>query len=111
MIILDNQCLGIVRQQQVLFRRNRFSELDLSDNPAFLYLAADFGIPDLCSKSPGQVEGAIRDCLDCDGPYLLHVQIEAADNVWPIVAPGASNDQMLESSPYRTTQQTQGATQ
>ena len=111
MIILDNQCLGMVRQQQELFYRNRYSEIDLSDNPDFLQLAAAFGIPGRSIKSPDQIEGAVRDCLDFDGPYLLHVQIEAADNVWPIVAPGASNDQMLESSPYRTTQQTQGATQ
>ena len=32
-IVLDNRCLGMVRQQQELFYNNRESEIDLSDNP------------------------------------------------------------------------------
>ena len=44
-VVLDNQCLGMVRQWQELFAEERYSEVDLSDNPAFATVAAAFGIP------------------------------------------------------------------
>ena len=102
-IILDNQCLGMVRQQQELFYNNRESEIDLSDDPDFVSLAAAFGIPGQHIDSSGQIDAAIHHCLTFDGPYLLHVKIHAADNVWPIVKPGGSNDQMLDAAPCQQT--------
>ncbi|MEM9101375.1 MAG: acetolactate synthase 2 catalytic subunit, partial [Pseudomonadota bacterium] len=41
-IIIDNQSLGMVRQWQTLFFSQRYSEIDLSDNPDFTQLAACF---------------------------------------------------------------------
>ena len=42
-VVLDNQCLGMVRQWQDLFLGKRHSEVDLSDNPDFVQLAEAFG--------------------------------------------------------------------
>ncbi len=43
-VLLDNQRLGMVRQWQQLFFRERYSETTLTDNPDFLMLASAFGI-------------------------------------------------------------------
>lgn len=102
-LILDNQCLGMVRQQQELFYAGRYSEIDLSDNPNFVALAQVFGIPGQRIERPDQVDAALRQLLESKGPCLLHVAIDAADNVWPIVPPGGANDQPLdESTPAQT---------
>ncbi|WP_200848654.1 hypothetical protein, partial [Klebsiella pneumoniae] len=45
-----------------------------------------------------QVAEAIKCLLTSDGPYLLQVSIDDAENVWPLVPPGASNDEMMEKS-------------
>jgi acetolactate synthase-1/2/3 large subunit len=34
--------------------------------------------------------------LDHDGSYLLRVQIDATENVWPLVPPNTANDKMME---------------
>ncbi|NCI02039.1 acetolactate synthase 2 catalytic subunit [Cronobacter malonaticus] len=95
-VLLDNQRLGMVRQWQQLFFSERYSETNLSDNPDFLTLASAFGIAGQRITRKDQVEAALETMFNNEGPYLLHVSIDEAENVWPLVPPGASNSQMLE---------------
>ncbi|EPT7065411.1 acetolactate synthase 2 catalytic subunit [Cronobacter turicensis] len=95
-VLLDNQRLGMVRQWQQLFFSERYSETNLSDNPDFLTLASAFGIAGQRITRKDQVEAALETMFNSEGPYLLHVSIDEAENVWPLVPPGASNSQMLE---------------
>lgn len=94
-IIIDNQRLGMVRQWQQLFFDGCYSETDLSDNPEFCTLAKAFEIPSAYIDRAEQVPDAIDQLLSSQGPFLLHVRIDAAENVWPLVPPGAANHQML----------------
>ncbi|NWO08040.1 MAG: acetolactate synthase 2 catalytic subunit [Alteromonadaceae bacterium] len=102
LIILDNQCLGMVRQQQELFYNNRESQIDLDDNPDFVAMARAFDIPSLHIERTDQIRRGIETILAYDGPMLLHVAISREENVWPIVKPGASNKEMIDE-PKRTT--------
>ncbi|ELY2768402.1 acetolactate synthase 2 catalytic subunit [Cronobacter malonaticus] len=95
-VLLDNQRLGMVRQWQQLFFSERYSETNLSDNPDFLTLASAFGIAGQRITRKDQVAAALETMFNNEGPYLLHVSIDEAENVWPLVPPGASNSQMLE---------------
>ena len=50
-VVMDNQCLGMVRQWQELFLERRYSETDLSDNPDFVKVAeAQFLHSKSCTK-------------------------------------------------------------
>ena len=104
MIILDNQCLGMVRQQQELFYNNRESQIDLDDNPDFVAMARAFDIPALHIERTDQIRRGIETILAYDGPMLLHVAIAREENVWPIVKPGASNRDMIDETKKRTSQ-------
>ena len=95
LLILDNQRLGMVRQWQQLFFDGRYSETNLSDNPDFVQLAAVFGIPGETITHANQVDEAIDKLVASEGPYILHACIDDKENVWPLVPPGAANDQML----------------
>ncbi|MCK7545092.1 acetolactate synthase 2 catalytic subunit [Marinobacter bryozoorum] len=97
-IILDNQCLGMVRQQQELFYNNRESQIDLDDNPDFLTMAKAFGIHALHINRSDQVRRGIETLLAYRGPMLLHVAIAREENVWPIVKPGAGNTDMIDET-------------
>ncbi|MEN8674804.1 acetolactate synthase 2 catalytic subunit [Nocardioides sp.] len=96
-VLLDNQRLGMVRQWQDLFFDGRHSETVLDDNPDFVALAAAFGIPGRHITTKSEVTPALGELLDAPGAFLLHVSIDAEENLWPLVPPGASNDQMLEN--------------
>ncbi len=95
-LLLDNQRLGMVRQWQTLFFRGRHSETILEDNPDFLMLARAFDIPGESIEKGSEVNDALDRLLNAEGPYLLHVCIHENENVWPLVPPGAKNDEMLE---------------
>ncbi|QDJ13014.1 acetolactate synthase 2 catalytic subunit [Mergibacter septicus] len=95
-LLLDNQRLGMVRQWQSLFFRGRHSETILEDNPDFVLLAQAFGIEAESIAKGKDVNGALDRMLNAKGAYLLHVAIDEDENVWPLVPPGASNDEMLE---------------
>lgn len=95
-LLIDNQRLGMVRQWQTLFFRGRHSETILEDNPDFIMLAKAFDIPGERIEKGGEVDAALDRLLNAEGPYLLHVCIHEDENVWPLVPPGAKNDEMLE---------------
>ncbi|TMP44112.1 acetolactate synthase 2 catalytic subunit [Pseudoalteromonas citrea] len=94
-VILDNQRLGMVRQWQQLFFEGRYSETNLSDNPDFVQLAAVFGIPGQTITHANEVDDAIDALVNSTGPYIIHACIDDKENVWPLVPPGAANDEMM----------------
>ncbi|MEP1214412.1 MAG: acetolactate synthase 2 catalytic subunit [Marinobacter sp.] len=98
LIVMDNQCLGMVRQQQELFYNNRESQINLDDNPDFVAMARAFDIPALHIERTDQVRRGIETILAFNGPMLLHVAISREENVWPIVKPGASNRDMIDET-------------
>lgn len=97
-VVLDNQCLGMVRQWQELFADKRYSEIDLSDNPDFVRVAQAFGIESLCVDSAEAVAPALARTATTRGPLLVHVRLQREANVWPFVPPGAPNHQMMDRS-------------
>ena len=97
-VLLDNQALGMVRQWQELFFEKRYSEVDLSDNPDFVALARAFGIKALHLDRADGMDAALQALLAAEGPALLHVAIDTAANVWPLVPPNRSNSEMLEDA-------------
>lgn len=98
MVLLNNQRLGMVRQWQSLFFDGRHSETILDDNPDFIMLAKAFDIPGKTITRKEEVEPALKEMLASKTPYLLHVLISEEENVWPLVPPGAANQDMLENT-------------
>lgn len=97
-IILDNQALGMVRQQQEVCYQGRYSEIDLSDNPDFCAMTEAFGIPASSISNPADMSYAINKLMETTGPALLHVSIATEHNVWPMVKPGDANNQMIKGT-------------
>ncbi|MBV1910984.1 MAG: acetolactate synthase 2 catalytic subunit [Kangiellaceae bacterium] len=96
-VLIDNSRLGLVRQWQQLFFEERYSETDLSDNPDFVALAKAFDIEARMINQKDRLEQSIEEMLAHEGPYLLHVKIDAFENVWPLVPPDTANDEMMIS--------------
>ncbi len=97
-VVFDNSRLGMVRQWQELFHTKRYSEVDLWDNPDFVEVARAFGIPGARIENRNEVPSAICQLLSQSGPFLLHVRIDAAANVWPLVPPEKNNTEMLKEA-------------
>lgn len=88
-LILNNNYLGMVRQWQQLFFDRRYSFVDLK-NPDFIKVTEGFGITANKVTKRDDLESAIRTMIEFDGPYLLEVEVEKEENVFPMVPSGAS---------------------
>lgn len=97
-VLLDNSMLGLVRQWQDIFFGGNRSEVDLSDNPDFAKVAEAFGVAARALKTRTDADAALDWLLAEEGPALLHVKIDPAENVWPLVPPGAANHDMMDGT-------------
>ncbi len=95
-IVLNNNFLGMVRQWQQLFFEKRYSFTEMK-NPDFVGIAKAYGLASQKVTSRDQLETAIQEMLDHEGPYVLEVVVEQEDNVFPMIPTGASiSDIILE---------------
>ncbi len=88
-LILNNNFLGMVRQWQQLFHDKRYSFTELI-NPNFQKIAEGYGIPTQKVEERENLEAALDQWLNTDGPQLLEVVVEKEENVFPMVPSGAS---------------------
>ena len=95
-IIINNRYLGMVRQWQHLFYNNRLSGVDLEGNPDFVKLGHSYGCKSTSIRRSAGVKQKIADILAYNqGPYLVDVEVEKEDNVYPMIPSGAGYDDMI----------------
>ena len=93
--LMNNSSLGMVRQWQTLFYNSRYSNTDLHSYriPDFVKLADAYGCHGLRCESPDQVDATIEKALSLnDAPVVIDFIVHRDAMVWPMVAAGASND-------------------
>ena len=94
--ILNNGCLGMVRQWQELFFEKRYSNSILNTNPDFVKLAEAFGIPAWRGETPCDIPGIIKEAISTPGPVLMDFKVDPAENVFPMVPPNSPISQIME---------------
>ncbi len=98
-LLIDNQRLGMVRQWQELFYDRRYSHTDLSDNPDFVAVARAYGIRAESVQDPGELRDALERFFRSKEPSLLHCACFPAENVWPLIPPGATVHDAMDGAP------------
>ena len=93
-ILLNNNFLGNVRQWQQLFFGGRFSQTPMI-NPDFVAIANAYGIAAENVETREQLDDAIERMLKHDGAYLLNVNIDATDMIFPMTPAGAAVDDIM----------------
>lgn len=93
--ILNNSCLGMVRQWQELFYNEHYSQTIFAFNPDFISLAGAYGIKAMKITKPEEVSGVIQKALSTPGPVLIDCIVDQSENVFPIVPPGGGPHEML----------------
>jgi acetolactate synthase-1/2/3 large subunit len=93
--ILNNNCLGMVRQWQELFYEKRYMATPLHC-PDFVKLAEAYGIPAQNVKTKQEVVPAVQRAMATPGPFIINFEVEPEENVYPFVPPGASLNEFIE---------------
>lgn len=92
--LLNNGYLGMVRQWQQMFYKRRYSSVQIS-SPDYVAFASAYGVTGLRAQTLAEAESIIRQSLEIPGPVLLEFNVKEEQNVFPMVPPGESNDNMI----------------
>ena len=93
-ILLNNNFLGNVRQWQAMFFNRRYSFTPMM-NPDYMQIAAAYGIRSRRVIEREELDEAIREMLEAEGPFLLEACVVEEGNVLPMTPPGCSVNYML----------------
>ena len=93
-ILMNNNYLGNVRQWQDMFFGQRKSFTRML-NPHYQLIADAYHIPYEVVIDRKDLKAAIEKMLATDGPFILECAVKEEDNVAPMIAPGASIDEMM----------------
>lgn len=94
-VVMNNQHLGLVRQQQELFFDNNYIASKFTRRLDFAAIAREFGIRGVNLADTIHPEEIIRRVFGEKGTYIIDVPIHEAENVYPMVPPGAANREMI----------------
>ncbi|MCR8994188.1 biosynthetic-type acetolactate synthase large subunit [Brevibacillus laterosporus] len=94
-VIINNQCLGMVRQWQEIFYDQRYSSIDLTCSPDFVKLAEAYGIRGMRATTSAEARSVWKEALEFNGPVVIDFRVAAGENVYPMVAAGCTLDQMM----------------
>ena len=93
--ILNNERLGMVRQWQQLLHGERYSQSWSEALPDFVKLAEAFGAKGIICKDPADLDDAIMEMLDHDGPVIFDCLVEKHENCFPMIPSGEPHNKML----------------
>jgi acetolactate synthase-1/2/3 large subunit len=95
--ILNNERLGMVRQWQELLHGERYSSSWSESLPDFVKLAEAFGAKGILCSDPDDLDDAIMEMLNHDGPVLFDCLVEKHENCYPMIPSGKPHNEMLLS--------------
>ncbi len=93
--ILNNERLGMVRQWQELLHGERYSHSWSEALPDFVKLAEAFGAKGILCSDPADLDDAIMEMLNYDGPVIFDCLVEKHENCFPMIPSGKAHNEML----------------
>ncbi|RZU49844.1 acetolactate synthase large subunit [Krasilnikovia cinnamomea] len=98
--VINNGNLGMVRQWQTLFYEGRYSNTELGTHkhriPDFVKLAEALGCVGMRCESKDDVDKVIKAAMEIDdAPVVIDFTVGKDAMVWPMVAAGTSNDEIM----------------
>ena len=93
--ILNNERLGMVRQWQELLHGERYSHSWSEALPDFVKLAEAFGAKGILCTDPKDLDDAIMEMLNYDGPVIFDCLVEKHENCFPMIPSGKAHNEML----------------
>ena len=94
-IVLNNKFLGMVRQWQSLFYKERFASTDISNQPDFVKLIESFGGKGFVANTKDEFRNALKEAIKSKKTALIDVRIDRFENVVPMVPAGGALYNMI----------------
>ncbi|MGE4293343.1 MAG: acetolactate synthase large subunit [Desulfovibrio sp.] len=99
-VLTNNNALGLVRQQQELFYEGNLFASSYGYCVDFVRIAEGFGMRAVNLDASADPAADLARAFAFSGPCLIHASVDAAQNVYPMVPPGAANKEMIKGEEY-----------
>ena len=93
--IMNNERLGMVRQWQELLHGERYSQSWSEALPDFVKLAEAFGAKGIRCSDPDDLDEAIMEMINYDGPVIFDCLVEKHENCFPMIPSGKAHNEMI----------------
>ncbi|MDD2211480.1 MAG: biosynthetic-type acetolactate synthase large subunit [Clostridia bacterium] len=93
--LINNSCLGMVRQWQELFFNGHYAHSLFTGGPDFIKLAEAYGVKAWQIRKPEETKEIVSKALQHTGPVVVECLVDAGENVLPMVPPGGKPSEML----------------
>ncbi len=84
-VLLNNGCLGMIRQMQKHYWGRRFSSQELGADPDFVTVAKGFHAKGVRVERPGEIRDAIKDALESDVTTIVEIMIDPDEDILPML--------------------------
>lgn len=93
--ILNNEYMGMVRQWQDLNHDGRYSNSYTASLPDFVKLAESYGASGIRVDKPEDLDAAIIEMIEIDGPVIVDCRVDKLANCFPMIPSGAAHNEMI----------------
>ena len=93
--LMNNSCLGMVRQWQELFYKGHYAQSVFTEGPDFVKLVEAYGIKAWQIRKPEETKTMVSEALQHPGPVVVECLLDPQENVLPIIPPGGKPSEML----------------
>ena len=94
-LVMNNHCLGMVRQWQTLFYDKHYSETTLDTPIDWVALANAYGVKGMRLSADDDPDAVLKAAVELGEAVVVDCEIPTDDKVYPMVAPGASISDMI----------------
>ncbi len=94
-IVMNNNCLGMVRQWQNFFYEARYSETTLNRPIDYVKLAESLGAKGFRISKKDEIDDVLKQAIESKSPVLIEYLINTDKKVFPMVAPGAPINEII----------------
>ncbi len=93
-VLINNGTLGMVKQWQDKFFKQRFSHSVFNDQPDFIKMSEAYGVKGFLIDQPEQLKSKLDEAFKYEGPALIEVRISPIEPVNPMIPSGKANNEM-----------------
>jgi acetolactate synthase-1/2/3 large subunit len=98
--LLNNEYLGMVRQQQQVQYKGNLVEVDLAGSPDYVKIAQAYGIPAWRVTRPEELSDSIGAAMAYPGPAIIEFRVARTEDVYPWVLGGTSLGDVLPDTAF-----------
>ncbi len=96
-IVLNNGKLGMVRQFQKVFLKERYASTCIGKHVDFCMVAKGFGVEAIKVNTKEELAPALKRAMEIDGPVVVDVEIDPDCYSFPMVPPGKKSVEAIFS--------------